>query len=253
MAEQESASQTLAAKCESLSKEKPDLDRALAAAEAKLAQVEAQHKKPLADLQAARTQSDSARQHLLESLAEVYAVAPLKPLSAEQMHWSVLQATGILASYEAAAEAELNKKQPPTDAQKADAAFKKQRGIALERDVYAKLAGNLAPFVQLFGGGPGQPQFEFFATADQALFMENSDMIRAWTAPGVTLIQRLTKQSQPAAIAEELYLSALNRMPTAAETAEVANWLARRNGPTPTAAGELAWAVFASVEFRFNH
>jgi myosin heavy subunit len=253
LAEQESACQALSAKCETLSKEKPDLDSALAATEAKFAQVEAQHKKPLADLQAALTQSDSARQHLLESLAEIYAIAPLKPLSAEQMHWSVLQASGILASYESAAEAELNKNQPPTDAQKADAAFKKQRGIALEREVHGKLAGNLAPFVQLFGCGPGQSQFEFFATADQALFMENSDMIRAWTAPGITLIQRLIQRSQPAAIAEELYLSALNRMPTAAETKDVAKWLARRDGPTPATIGELAWAVLASVEFRFNH
>ena len=62
---------------------------------------------------------------------------------------------------------------------------------------------------------PGQPQFEFFATADQALFMENGDAIRNWTAGGVTLIQRLTKQPQPAAFAEELYLSVLNRRPTA--------------------------------------
>jgi hypothetical protein len=83
--------------------------------------------------------------------------------------------------------------------------------------------------------------------------MENSDMIRAWTAPGITLIQRLIQRSQPAAIAEELYLSALNRMPTAAETEDVAKWLARRDGPTPATIGELAWAVLASVEFRFNH
>jgi hypothetical protein len=251
--EQESKCQALATKCEILRKEKQDLDRALVAAEAVLAQVEAQHKKPLADLQAARTQSDSARQNLLELLAEVYAVAPLKPLSAEQIHWSVLQACGILTSYETAADAELNKKQLPTDAQKVDVAFKKQRGIVLEREVHSKLAGNLAPFVQLFGCGPGQSQFEFFATADQALFMENSDLIRAWTAPGITLIQRLIQRSEPAEIAEDLYLSALNRMPTAAESADVANWLARRDGPTPTTVGELAWAVLASVEFRFNH
>ena len=110
------------------------------------------------------------------------------------MHWSILQATGILSSYEAAADAELTKKQPPTAAQKADAKSADRR-IAREKDVHAKLAGNLSPFVSLYGGGPGQPQFEFFATADQALFMENGDAIRNWTAPGVTLIQRLTKQT----------------------------------------------------------
>jgi hypothetical protein len=111
----------------------------------------------------------------------------------------------------------------------------------------------VAPFVNLFAGGSGQPQFEFFATADQALFMENSDTIRAWTAPGVSLIQRLTKHTQPAAFADELYLSVLNRSPTPDEVADVAAWLAGHHGPTPAAAGDLAWALLASVEFRFNH
>jgi hypothetical protein len=253
LADQETACAALGVKCDALSKEQPELDRAQTAADLRVKEIETQHKEPLANLLAARTQHDSARQTLLEALAGAYAVAPLKPLSAEQIHWSVLQASGILASYEATAEVELNKKQPPTDAQKADAAFKKQRAVALEREVHAKLAGNLAPFVQLFGSGPGQPQFEFFATADQALFMENSDTIRAWTAPGVTLIQRLIKKPEPAAMAEELYVGVLNRLPTAGETAEVAAWLARHDGPTPAAASELAWAILASVEFRFNH
>jgi hypothetical protein len=162
------------------------------------------------------------------------------------MHWSILQAAGILSSYETASDAELAKKQP---APKSDA----ERAIAREKDVHAKLAGNLSPFVSLYGGGPGQPQFEFFATADQALFMENADAIRNWTAGGVTLVQRLTKQPQPAAFAEELYLSVLNRRPTAEETAEVADCLQKHNGPKPAAAGELAWALLASAEFRFNH
>jgi hypothetical protein len=253
LADQETTCATLGAKCEALSKEKPVLDQALAAAESRVSGIEMQHKESLGNLMAARTQHDLARQNLLEALSESYAVSPLKPLSAEQLHWSVLQAAGILTSYEAAAEAEFNKKQPPTDAQKVDGAFKRQRAIALEREVHAKLAGNLAPFVQLFACGAGQPQAEFFATADQALFMENSDTIRAWTAPGVTLIQRLMKKTETAAMAEELYVGVLNRLPTAGETTEVAAWLALRDGPTPTALSELAWAILASVEFRFNH
>jgi hypothetical protein len=253
LADQETTSATLVAKCEALNREKPALDQALTAAETRVSEIETQHKETLGNLIAARAQNDSARQNLLEALSEAYAVAPLKPLSAEQLHWSVLQAAGILASYDAAAEAELNKKQAPTEAQKADAGFKKQRAIALEREVHAKLAGNLAPFVQLFACAPGQPQAEFFATADQALFMENSDTIRAWTAPGVTLIHRLIKKPEPAAMAEELYVGVLNRLPTAGETTEVAAWLAQRDGPTPTAVSELAWAILASVEFRFNH
>jgi hypothetical protein len=240
-------------KHERLKLETPGLDRAAAAATRAVADLETKYQKPLADLAEARGRHSSARQVLLERLSESYAVAPLKPLSPEQVHWSILQATGILSSYETAADAELNKKQPLTAAQTADAKTLADRRIAREKDVHGKLAGNLSPFVSLYGGGPGQPQFEFFATADQALFMENGDAIRSWTAPGVTLIQRLTKQSQPAAFAEELYLSVLNRPPTPDEVADVADCLAHRGGPTPAAAGELAWSLLASAEFRFNH
>ncbi|HEX4590700.1 MAG TPA: DUF1549 domain-containing protein, partial [Gemmataceae bacterium] len=204
LSDQEVEVQAILAKCDRLRSEAPNLDRAAVAAGTRVAELEAKHHAPLAELAEARTQHSSARQSLLERLAESYAVAPLKPLSPEQIHWSTLQATGILSSYEAAAEAELNKKQPLTDAQKGDAKVLADRLIAREKDVHAKLAGNLSPFVSLYGGGPGQPQFEFFATADQALFMENGDAIRNWTAPGVTLIQRLTKLKEPAAFAEEL-------------------------------------------------
>jgi predicted nuclease with TOPRIM domain len=233
--------------------EKPNLDRGVATATAQVSDLETKYAKQLAELQAARSAYNSARQDLMDRLAECYAVAPLKALTPEQLHWSVLQATGILRSYESNADAELNKKQPLTEAQEGDARIRMERAIAREKDVHAKLAGNLGPFVNLFAGAPGQPQFEFFATADQALFMENSDTIRAWTAPGVSLIQRLTKLSQPVAFAEELYLSVLNRQPTPDEVADVADWLTHHNGPTPTAASDLAWALLASVEFRFNH
>jgi hypothetical protein len=253
LSEREAEHQANHAKYERLCQQAPDLDRVLSTAAERVAELETKHQKPMAELTAARTKEVSARQALLDRLSEVYAVAPLKPLTPEQLHWSVLEATGILSSYEATAEAELNKKQPLTEVQKSDAHVQAVRAIAREKDVHAKLAGNLAPFVQLFGGGPGQPQFEFFATADQALFMENSDAIRAWTAPGVTLVQRLTKQTQAAAVAEELYLSVLNRPPTPDEIADVADCLARNHGPTPAAAGELAWSLLASVEFRFNH
>jgi hypothetical protein len=253
LAERQAELRATEANCERLDLNSPAFDRAAATAAQAVADLEAKHQKPLADLAEARGRHSSARQDLLDQLAASYAFAPLKPLSPEQMHWSILQATGILSSYETAAETELNKKQPLTEPQKADSKLLADRRIAREKDVHGKLAGNLTPFVSLYGGGPGQPQFEFFATADQALFMENGDALRNWTAPGVTLIQRLTKQSQPAAFAEELYLSLLNRPPTQDEVADVADCLKRRGGSTPAAAGELAWALLASAEFRFNH
>lgn len=253
MAALEAQMPALHAKCETLRKDRGPLDQAVATAVARVAQIEEQRKAPLAELREAQTQHNATRQDVLERLSVELVVAPLRPLTPEQLHWSVFRATGILSSYEAAADAELNKKQPHTDAQKKDAAFTLQRIRDREKEVYAKLGGNLPTYARLFAGGPGQPQFEFFATADQALFMENSDAIRAWTAPGVSLVHRMSQQTDPAAIADELYLTVINRRPTAAEVAEVKDWFTRRGGPSPTAHSELAWALLASAEFRFNH
>jgi hypothetical protein len=245
LADRQAELQTAVARQQQLILEVPALDQAVTAATARVTDLESKHHTPLAELTAARTTHASARQDLLDRLAETYAVAPLKPLTPEQLHWSVLQATGILASYEAAAEAELDKKKPPPAGT--------ERAVVREKDVHAKLAGNLSPFVHLFGGGPGQPQFEFFATADQALFMENGDAVRSWTAVGGPLAHRLSAIPQPAAVADEVYLSVLNRPPTPDETADVAACLARHRGKSAEAASELVWALLASVEFRFGH
>ncbi len=55
------------------------------------------------------------------------------------------------------------------------------------------------------------------------------------------------------AIADELYLSLYTRRPTEEERAEVARYLADRGKERVPALQELAWALLASTEFRFNH
>jgi hypothetical protein len=55
------------------------------------------------------------------------------------------------------------------------------------------------------------------------------------------------------AIAEELYLSILTRLPTADERKETADYLKGRTTDRAAALQELAWALLASAEFRFNH
>jgi len=161
--------------------------------------------------------------------ADSFAVALLKPLSAEQLAWALLQATGF------------------TDAER----------LALgknltEAALYAKQAAAAAAVVNVFAQPAGQPE-NFQATLNQALFINNGNAIRAWLAPRPgNLADRLLKLTDAGALSEELYLSVLTRQPTEEERREVTDYLAKRSD-RPGAVQELIWALVASAEFRFNH
>ncbi len=183
-----------------------------------------------------------------------FALAPLDPLTPEQICWSMMQATGIVDRERAAAEAEVAKRSPPVP--EAD------RARAVEQAVYDKLKSNEAPFVRLFGGGPGQPQDDFYATVDQALFLANGGLVRGWLAPGRVegrapaggnLTDRLVMLEDPGELARELYLGVFTRRPTAAEADEVARYLGARPQAKLAAVQEMVWAMLTSVEFRFKH
>jgi uncharacterized protein DUF1549/uncharacterized protein DUF1553 len=159
------------------------------------------------------------------------AVARLKPLSPEQLAWALMQASGL------------------TDAER-----KALGKGATEAALHARLAGNVAPFVATFGSKPGQPQGHFEATLGQALFLANGKTVRGWLAPRAgNLTDRLGRLKTDDAVADELYLSALTRPPTDEERKEVAAFLKGRTGDRTAALQELAWALLASAEFRFNH
>jgi hypothetical protein len=165
-----------------------------------------------------------------ESEPASYTVALLKPLTPEQLAWSLMQATGL------------------TDAER-QALGKK----ADEATLYARLVPNVAPFVKTFGGPSGQPQ-EFDARLEQALFLANGPTVRGWLTPRAgNLIDRLTKLTNGEALVEELYVSVFTRLPSAEERKETADFLASRSGDSTAALQDMAWALLASAEFRFNH
>jgi hypothetical protein len=142
---------------------------------------------------------------------------PLKPLTPEQLAGAILQATGL-----------------------ADPEHKPQ-GTA-----------EAAALVRAFAGPPGAAGFD--ATIDQALFVANGALIRGLLAPRPgNLIARLVALPTADAVAEELYLSVLTRLPEADERREVAEFLAGRPHDRTVALQDLAWALLASAEFRFNH
>lgn len=159
------------------------------------------------------------------SKAPLYATAIMKPLTPEQLAWSLMEATGLVETT--------------------------RLGLgkgATEEAIHSRLLPNAGPIVQKFASPQGQAQ-TFDARMDQALFIANGTQIRGWLVdrPG-SLINRLAKLKGDA-IAEELYLSVFTRSPDAEEKKEVAEFLKAR----PTAHADLVWALLASTEFRFNH
>jgi hypothetical protein len=159
-----------------------------------------------------------------------YTVALLKPLSPEQLAWSLMQATGL------------------SDAERQ--ALGKQ---ATEAAQYARLSPNVVPFVQTFGSGAGKAE-EFDARLEHALFLANGSNVRGWLTPRPgNLIDRLEKLPNTDALAEELYFSVFTRLPSAEERREVADFLETHSKNRGAALQDMAWALLASAEFRFNH
>ena len=197
-----------------------------------------------------KARSQGVERRLTEIWSKNFAVAALVPLTPEQLGWSMMQATGEanrnrLAGYrEFEKKAKDKKKKPmPNDPDQ-----------YVEKYIHTKLKSRVARFVALFSAGVGSRPTDFFASADQALFFENAGDLRGWlgTSDG-TLVGRLRKQTDPKLFAEDLYLSTLTRFPREAEYQAVEEFLQGREKDLTNAAGELAWALLTSTEFRFKH
>lgn len=254
---------------------------ALATATAELTAAQQQLTAAETRLQTAADEAAATEAALETSLTELtatssrrFALASLTPLTPEQFALSTMRATGAIERQRAAVEAELKKAQADkAEKEKAEkAAAAKAEGkeppkaedtptelppidpAEIERALQEKLKGPVKAFVKLFGAGSGQPQNDFFATVDQALFLANGGTVKSWLAPsGGNLTDRLVKQEDPGALAEELYLSVLTRRPTPSETEAVADYLAQRPEDKSAAVQEMTWALLTSTEFRFKH
>lgn len=161
---------------------------------------------------------------------ETFAVGLLKPLTPEQLAWCSMQATGL------------------TDVER--------KASKTPDTLYAKLSANVPAFVAAFGKRPGEPVDQGFETSlDQTLFVAHGSLLRTWLAPSKAgnLLGRLEPIKESDAVAEELYLSVMTRQPGDEERREVADYLKDRTKDRSAAMQELAWALLASAEFRFNH
>jgi hypothetical protein len=197
---------------------------------------------------------ESALASLQTQWSNAFAMRPLKPLTPEQMCSSALQVTGVYDRYMAAEQAELDKTAPLSESDKQDPAKLAARELELQRRVYDKLKANVGSFVSLYAPAAGQPQCDFFSSANQALFASNGGEFNGWVVPAsANVTERIAQQDNPLAAAEDLYLTILNRLPDEAEAAEVARYLAARPEQKAATVQELVWGLLTSVEFRFNH
>ncbi|MEO6787445.1 MAG: DUF1549 domain-containing protein [Chthoniobacteraceae bacterium] len=195
--------------------------------------------------------SDDAKAALSGAWSRSFAAADLLPLAPEQLCWSAMQATGQITALRAAAEKEWDAKNKQSDADKADPAKRAARDVAIGKLLRDKLRAQEDVFVRFFGGAAGQPQTDFFATPEQALYFENGGVVRGWAA---TLANRAAALPDTKAMAEEIYLSTLTRMPEPAEVAEITATLdARPRAKKADVLGDFAWALLSSNEFRFVH
>jgi len=187
---------------------------------------------------------------LTDSWSERFAVAPLSPLSPEQLSWSIMRATGLETRQRNAAVAAVNKKNPPKKSKITPA----ERSRQVEAQVFAKLKGNVGEFVKLFSPGSGQPQNQFFATPDQALFIANGTRMRGWLSPGTGgLVGQLAKMKEDQKLCEEMYLAVLSRRPTVQEFADIKGYLSKDPKKRAIVIQEIVWSLVASAEFRFKH
>ncbi len=179
-------------------------------------------------------------------------LAPLKPLTNEQFVVSLMQATGVLASQQAAAVAALGKVAARRAEERRRSRTPRMLAELTEQQAFDQLAATSKAFENLYGTLPGD---DFQATVNQSLYFGNGrTVLKAGSAPAATgLTDRLVKLDDPAALSEELYLAVLTRLPTQEEKDEVANYLKDRTADRPAAIGEMVWAVVSSNEFRFNH
>jgi hypothetical protein len=180
-----------------------------------------------------------------------FAAAILKPMSPEQMAWSVMQASGIVTSTRASVEHQLFGVDPKlrqlTGLDDKRARLGKR---LIEAGVHDRLKGSTGAFIRLFGRAAGQSQDAYDASVHQALFLSNGEPTQSWLNG---LAARLTAIADSSALADELYLSIVSRRPMADEREEVVRHLASKPAARPQAVSDLAWALLTSTEFRFNH
>ena len=112
-------------------------------------------------------------------------------------------------------------------------------------------------FLDAFGRPPRQTTCECERDSEigvtQTLHLMNNPLVQAKLTSQTGRIAALLKaRVEPGALVEELFLSALSRLPTEQERTRSVNWLTTSPN-REQAAQDLLWAILNTKEFVFNH
>ncbi|MDD9975898.1 MAG: DUF1553 domain-containing protein, partial [Candidatus Poribacteria bacterium] len=172
-----------------------------------------------------------------------YSHAYVKPLTAEQFFYSLLQATGFERLQQVKMEG--IKKHGGED----------RRGML--RSLEQKKREHLQKFLFLLDNGEMEEIEAFNGTVPQALMMINGDMVNdsaSHEEHGSFINYVLEKWREPADRLEYIYLNVLSRLPTTKEKTYFQRYMERslyRN--KDLAYEDLYWVLLNSAEFSLNH
>ncbi|MDA0917611.1 MAG: DUF1553 domain-containing protein [Planctomycetota bacterium] len=156
---------------------------------------------------------------------ETYQVGNQRRLTAEQLFWSTLQATGNLDRL------------APKDGEEPSDEFKELQ----------------SGFVTSFASEPKEPATDYTPAVKQALFLLNDSKVLSLLKPQPgNLIGKLLNLPDEK-IADELFLSIFCRLPDDTERTTINDYLKNNADRRAEAMSQLAWAMLTSIEFAVNH
>lgn len=117
---------------------------------------------------------------------------------------------------------------------------------------------SLADFEKAFAAALANPAKEAELRVNpslrSALFLRNGDHVHWALQPRAgNLVDRVMKLTSTDAMAEQLYLTILTRLPDAEEKKMLSSWMEKRAADKAKALGDFAWALFSSTEWFANH
>jgi len=157
---------------------------------------------------------------------EQYVIAIEKPLSAEQLLSSLLQATGEAARL-----------QPTSDGKPNPA----------REDLRKR-------FLAAFANPPRDPEGEFAPSVKGALFLSNDSKVLDLLAPrDGNLVKQLSSKTDTAELVQTLFIAVLTRPASYDETRTISDFISNGSVQRETLIGQAVWALISTTEFGVNH